>query len=276
LLVSVQAGIREEMAGTPADFVNLPTAHEGRVADNFIRIMKPIAKSETVLQTQAHVTVSIAWPYTCSTMHKLREFSRQQQMTPEGRAFARALYEDYASHLEKNFVRTTALVATLLDPRMKRQRYLPVDSRQLTYQYLHDAAVVEHALMQKVAAAAAGDCDAVPSSVDEQGDAIDADMPALVDLTTDDDFHDFGADEEADARGPFVSDVASEIRTYMALPSLDSGYPVYRPNLQANPLSWWKDHQGTLPILANLARKYLAIPATSASPDTTSLIRGGV
>jgi hypothetical protein len=34
--------------------------------------------------------------------------------------------------------------------------------------------------------------------------------------------------------------------------------------LEADPLAWWRQHQSLFPVLARLARKFLAIPATSA------------
>jgi hypothetical protein len=37
--------------------------------------------------------------------------------------------------------------------------------------------------------------------------------------------------------------------------------------LDSNPLLWWKVHQNTYPLLANLAQKYLSIPATSVASE---------
>ena len=34
-----------------------------------------------------------------------------------------------------------------------------------------------------------------------------------------------------------------------------------------NPLSWWQDHESEIPHLANLARKYFAIPASSVTSE---------
>lgn len=34
-------------------------------------------------------------------------------------------------------------------------------------------------------------------------------------------------------------------------------------SLKENPLKWWKDHSARMPILAQLAKQFLAIPATS-------------
>ena len=38
------------------------------------------------------------------------------------------------------------------------------------------------------------------------------------------------------------------------------------PN-DTDPLMWWKQHQQEFPDLARMARQYLAVPATSASPE---------
>ena len=34
-----------------------------------------------------------------------------------------------------------------------------------------------------------------------------------------------------------------------------------------DPLMWWKQHQEEFPRLARMARQYLAVPASSASPE---------
>ena len=38
------------------------------------------------------------------------------------------------------------------------------------------------------------------------------------------------------------------------------------PN-DTDPLMWWKQHQQEFPDLTRMARQYLAVPATSASPE---------
>ncbi len=37
--------------------------------------------------------------------------------------------------------------------------------------------------------------------------------------------------------------------------------------MQVHPLMWWKQHQQEFPDLSRMARQYLAVPATPASPD---------
>ena len=37
-----------------------------------------------------------------------------------------------------------------------------------------------------------------------------------------------------------------------------------------DPLTWWKCHETSFPIISKLARKYLAIPASTAPRKTTA------
>jgi hypothetical protein len=53
-------------------------------------------------------------------------------------------------------------------------------------------------------------------------------------------------------------DVSQELRMYRAMAKAPFGSDV---------LSWWKDHMGTFPRLARVARQYLGIPASSATVE---------
>ena len=50
----------------------------------------------------------------------------------------------------------------------------------------------------------------------------------------------------------------SEFDQYQDAPLLD---------VWENPMAWWKTHQNVFPRLARLARKYLAVPATSVPSE---------
>lgn len=56
-----------------------------------------------------------------------------------------------------------------------------------------------------------------------------------------------------------------EIKSYLQSVEVDA---------EANPLEWWRLHQTNFPRLANLAKKYLCIPATSA-PSERAFSTGG-
>ena len=50
----------------------------------------------------------------------------------------------------------------------------------------------------------------------------------------------------------------SQLQAYMQVQQV--------PN-DTDPLMWWKQHQQEFPDLAQMSRQYLAVPATSASPE---------
>lgn len=44
----------------------------------------------------------------------------------------------------------------------------------------------------------------------------------------------------------------------------------------SNPLEWWKDHAMEYPVLALMARHYLAIPATSVACESLFSVAGAI
>ncbi len=72
--------------------------------------------------------------------------------------------------------------------------------------------------------------------------------------------------EEADALANIVKSIEVEISKYQTLSAL----PILMsktPKVFSDPLLWWKKKQFQFPILSNLARKYLCIPATEAPSE---------
>lgn len=58
---------------------------------------------------------------------------------------------------------------------------------------------------------------------------------------------------------------AEEILDFFSLPQIPT---------MANPLQWWASNQGRFPRLANLSRKYLAVPATSTPSERIFSLAG--
>jgi hypothetical protein len=50
----------------------------------------------------------------------------------------------------------------------------------------------------------------------------------------------------------------TELNAYMQVQQLSN---------DTDPLMWWKQHQQEFPRLVRMARQYLAVPASSASPE---------
>ena len=58
--------------------------------------------------------------------------------------------------------------------------------------------------------------------------------------------------------GIFTAFATSEIARYLQFPTNDG---------DDDPLQWWKFHESDFPLLAQYARRYLAIPASSAPTE---------
>lgn len=61
--------------------------------------------------------------------------------------------------------------------------------------------------------------------------------------------------------------VSSELQSYMHCADLDS---------EDNPLDWWREHQLVFPQLSKLVKKYLSIPARSASSERVFSTGGNI
>lgn len=54
---------------------------------------------------------------------------------------------------------------------------------------------------------------------------------------------------------------------FVQIEPLDSGRPNFLPDMAVDPMDFWRLHAKKLPLLARVARKYLAIPASSAAVE---------
>lgn len=63
------------------------------------------------------------------------------------------------------------------------------------------------------------------------------------------------------------NEIEVELNSYLLSPE------VYPDN---DPLEWWRQHQLNFSRLSHLARKYLAIPATSAPSERVFSVGGGI
>ncbi|EZA46507.1 Zinc finger BED domain-containing protein [Ooceraea biroi] len=46
--------------------------------------------------------------------------------------------------------------------------------------------------------------------------------------------------------------------------------------MNLDPLEWWKSHENRFPLVAQLAKKYLSIPATSVASERTFSTAGNI
>ena len=76
------------------------------------------------------------------------------------------------------------------------------------------------------------------------------------------------------AHADLVRIVDAEILQFRAAPDLPRCQQVVGGYHFPNPLEWWSQHENKFPILAELAREYLACPATSAPSERLFSISG--
>ncbi len=125
------------------------------------------------------------------------------------------------------------MLATMLDPRHKHLRFLTPPGR-----------IAAHAKLLEVLAEAEA----------ERGSSTSAD-------TTGDQQEVVGAVPVQGAENyttRSTDDIGKEVDSFLKDPP---------PLLDSSPAAWWKINQGRFPRLANLARKYLAIPGTSVPSE---------
>ena len=168
---------------------------------------------------------------------------------PSVRAYAARLHLEMTARVSTQFVRKASLIATLLDPRFKRLRKIPKPARKQAWDALTSAAKHEQTLFQQPA----------PAQEDHDQERVVNHEGVH--------FHDFGDDDSDEGDAPANDTLESELAEYKALPCLDSGAPHYNPDMQQSPLAWWKIHASRFPILSRVARKYLAIHASSAAVE---------
>jgi hypothetical protein len=129
--------------------------------------------------------------------------------------------------------------AILLDHRTKNSKHLEDDEKECSWKLLEKVYETEANKLQfstTLAIPTQVDTDRVPSKKAKM-------IETLNDLLG------------CDTTSPPISSDKNEVSNYRYQPSCSA---------EQSPLQWWKDHKVDYPILAKLARRYLAIPATSA------------
>ena len=126
------------------------------------------------------------------------------------------------------------LIATFLDPRFKHFNWATLDERDKALQLVKTK------------------YDALKSSLH---------IPDNTELTEDkdqnDDDNDFFRDLEGDCTQT-ITDDDDEVLRYKNIKNI---------KVKEDPLTWWVNHRDSFPILTQLARKYLSIPATSVPSE---------
>ena len=226
-------------------------------------ILKPFYDAQTLLEGELYVTSS--WvPF---HVKKIR------QQLVEGASCGDQRIEAVATLLLRDFnVRWGAwprstLISVALDPRTKKMKCFTdaeqVNAWALIKKEMHAMyTVTSQQQQQQQKGCSSGAAAAVAGSTSNVGSGSNAERSVLDDLLGDDsdDSEDNALDTVVDAEYVLQQRIESEVKLYKTLPKLGSSQ-------SDNPLAWWSSHARDYPLLAAVARKWLAVPASSAASE---------
>ncbi|XP_052132749.1 E3 SUMO-protein ligase ZBED1-like [Frankliniella occidentalis] len=216
------------------------TAEEWGELEAMLPVLKPLQVATTVLCADDKVTISAVRPIVRSLLdvHYKEDDDDLDPSEERVRAFkvevSRLLRQRFQMDASPESPVLVQQLASLLDPRYKKLRAEPSAA---------EADKVREFLKLKLQVAAA-----VAMDVNQDDTARDMSDPS--------DALDFLFGGEAEAASPRTWQ--AEFDEYLAEPQIGHGHC---------PLAWWKNHEKLYPTLAQLARRYLAVPATSASSE---------
>ena len=266
---------REEIArDTAVGEGSLFTTRERSCLSDLLRVLAGPKRVTVFLQGEHYTTLSFTYPHIHKLWLDLRSWGDNTTIHPGVRRFAQIMHGSLDRRLHVNFLRPSSYVATFLDPRLKQMTMLPRDVRLMAGEYTRDAARHESELMRReeeqrsanaAAAAAAAGAAAAASAAAEAAVAASALENEVKDG---DEFewpaYNSGSDDERDDVQEVAGPLNMEFAQYAREPALaDERGPMARED----PLVWWRGRTHQLPILSRVARRYLAIPASSAAVE---------
>ena len=236
----------------------MPSDVEVSVMETFLEVLKPIVEITETLGGEKLVTMSAVKPL----LHKLLsihliEKSRDTQLA---KTIKSTLLGDLKERYKTAEVKNLINKACLLDPRFKALSFLPQTDKNSIISMVEEEA-------QKI----------VPtnsSAGTAEDDTILADPPAkkskqqkrglmslLEDVIT------------SDTTLPLSkkAEIEKEMHNYLCIDTTPG-----KSEKSGNPLNWWRDNEKYFPLLAQMARKYLCVPATSVPSERAFSIAGHV
>jgi hAT family C-terminal dimerisation region len=247
------------------------TAAQWELFETLSKLLEPFAAVQRALEGEQYIT-SIWLPYHIA---KLREHLESCAAGIDA-AVSKAASEMLVDFIERwGEWPKAVLLCAALDPRTKKLKFFDSAKREEVWQLvLDEMKVVQEAQQQRraaaqkavvdAAAAASGEKASEDTTAGEQSvndDKQNVDRDSMLD--------DSDSDSEGDGSGnessSDISDVnaaalrVAELKCFRDLARLSGS--------TANPLTWWKDRAERYPLVAAVARKWLAVPASSAASE---------
>lgn len=253
------------------------SAEEEGLAEEVLAILKPLKKATTFISAEKQPTASKILP----TLAKLgKEMIVNEVLDSElGAQMKTKIIENLNKRYTDQTVRSFLLKACFLDPRYKSLNNIAKEGLVfVTKQAVRDMCIkiAEQVSQQDCAAAV---CDAphslpsLPASVTVKtessevsaGSATDAHVsePAAKKMKQEsNDYDDWLNDiiyvgtERKEEQTTKIDMINKELEKYDA-----------EPQIQGNPLDWWKSREGSMPTLAKVAKAILCVPGSSVPSE---------
>ncbi|XP_069106896.1 E3 SUMO-protein ligase ZBED1-like [Argopecten irradians] len=273
-----------ELRGKEKDISTL-TESDIEDAEELVKVLSPLKTATIALCEETLPTLSIIRPLQYQLLNSL--MLEQENDDSITQAVKRAVVNDLAGRYKNNTDILTR--ATLLDPRFKTMPFLSDQERLEAFHQLELQAIELGKSVQErhVVKMESGESSStvtpelprvreLPSSENEEP-VIPEKVIKLEPGTTEN-----KSPKPASAMSSLLGDiyilkvekprsiedqVESEVKAYKTEPPITT---------DSNPLIWWSTHCEKFPLLANLAKKYLSIPATSVPSERVFSTAGDI
>jgi hypothetical protein len=224
-------------------------------------MLKPFHEAQTLLEGEKYVTTS--WvPFHIKSIRQ--QLSAAVECSDDDiKALAKLLLEDFNERWTE--WPRAVYISAALDPRTKKMRCFNDDEQAHAWDVVR--AEMQALETRRCAVTASGvnseqqqqDAGAASGAAVTEGSAGRSKLDELLGADTDSDDDD-GMDVSADTAYILQQRIGSEVKLYKSLPKLGN-------TSHDNPLEWWQKHASAYPFLAAVARKWLAVPASSAASE---------
>ncbi|XP_060583389.1 E3 SUMO-protein ligase ZBED1-like [Ruditapes philippinarum] len=271
--------IRKKVAEFPAlsdsDFV---------LAEDFIKIMEPMKLATVTMCEESVPTVSVVLPL----LHQLkRNFQPNDDDSKAVVDLKQAIFKNLSLRYTPDVQDTDFLIkAAALDPRFKLLPFLDEADRHRIYGILEKEASLEKRCVEiKEEPDEPSNSPQLPIAPESLTDQTSTDQASTSSTQTkaEPDTKPSSPKKKKQSLADLFDDelyVVSETAPRSSLERASDEVTVYRKKasirLNNSPLQWWKENEVSLPLLASLAKKYLAVPGNTVPSERVFSTAGDI